>query len=69
MDRGYGEVAIDALIWAVGQKDIDLLILALRLVREFGEAGKRALPAVEKCLWDERRLVRVTAGETVKLFS
>ena len=66
--RDHGEVAIDGLIWALGQKDLDLLILALRLLREFGEAGKRALPAVEKCLLDERRLVRVTARETVRCF-
>lgn len=65
--RDHSEVAIDGLIWALGQKDLDLLILALRLVREFGQAGKRTLPAVEKCLKDERRLVRVTARETVKL--
>jgi hypothetical protein len=66
--RDHGEVAIDGLIWALGQEDIDLLILALRLVREFGEAGKRALPAVEKCLKDERRLVRITAKCTLLQF-
>lgn len=65
--KDHGEVAIDGLIWALGQDDIDLLILALRLVREFGEAGKRALPAVGKCLLDERRLVNVTARETLRL--
>lgn len=67
--REHGEVAIDGLIWAFGQKDLDLLILALRLLREFGTAGKRALAAVEKCLLDERRLVRVTARETVRLLT
>lgn len=74
MDRAFaairddGEVAIDGLIWTLGQKDLDLLILALRLLREFGAAGKRAFPAVEKCLLDERMLVRVTARETLRLF-
>ena len=66
--RDDGEVAIDGLIWALCQDDIDLLILALRLIREFGAAGRTALPAAEKCLLDERKLVRVTAKCTLLRF-
>lgn len=62
-----GEVAIDGLIWALGQKDLGLKLLALRLLREFGPEAKRALPAVVRCFADEDRLVRVTAVETVRL--
>lgn len=62
--RDDGEVAIDGLIWALEHKDLGLKLLALRLLREFGEEAKRALPAVEKCLLDERRLVRLAAVET-----
>lgn len=62
-----GEVAIDAWIWALGHKDLDLKILALRLVREFGTEAERALPSVIECLSDRDRLVRITAWETTKI--
>ncbi|QDV69065.1 hypothetical protein Poly24_27790 [Rosistilla carotiformis] len=65
--RDDGEIAIDGLIWALGHKDVGLKLLALRLLREFGEEAKRALQAVEKCLLDGNRLVRIAAGETVRL--
>ncbi|MDA9856617.1 hypothetical protein N9D23_00730 [Rubripirellula sp.] len=65
--KDHGDVAIDGLIWALRHKDLDLRMLAIRLVMEFGEAGKKALPAVEKCILDERRLVRVTARLTVRV--
>lgn len=61
-----GEVAIDALIWALGHKDLDLKVLALRLVLEFGSEAKRALPAVINCISDRDRLVRTTAMEYVR---
>ena len=63
--KEHGEFAIDGLIWALGHKDLDLKMLALRLVREFGKEARRALPAVERCFEDERMLVRVTARETL----
>lgn len=47
-----GEVAIDGLIWALGQEDFGLKLLALRLLRELGVEAERALPAVIKCLTD-----------------
>jgi 2-oxo-4-hydroxy-4-carboxy--5-ureidoimidazoline (OHCU) decarboxylase len=62
-----GEVAIDALVWALRQSDLDLKMLALRLVREFGPDAKRTLPAVSDCLSDRNRLVRITAMETADL--
>ncbi len=72
VDRAYaairndGDVVVEGLIWALNEQDVDLKMLALRLVREFGESGGRALPAVRRCLVDDCRLVRVTARETVK---
>lgn len=65
--RDDREVAIDGLIWALGQKDLGLKLLALRLLREFGPEAKRALPAVVSCFADEERLVRLTAMETARL--
>ncbi|WP_417737722.1 hypothetical protein [Rosistilla oblonga] len=62
--RDDREVAIDALIWALGHKDLGLKLWALRLLREFGAEAKRALPAVVRCLANEDRLVRIAAGET-----
>tara|TARA_A100001391_G_C5066250_1_gene277253 strand:+ start:846 stop:1307 length:462 start_codon:yes stop_codon:yes gene_type:complete len=59
-----GEVAIDALIWALGNEDLDLKLLALRLVREFGPEANRALSGVINCISDRKRLVRITARET-----
>ena len=61
-----GEVAIEALIWTLGHDDLDLKLLALRLVREFGSEARRTLPAVIDCLSCENRLVRVTAMETAR---
>ena len=73
VDRAYaairddGEIAIDGLVWALGQKDVGLKLLALRLLTEFGEEAKRALPAVIKCLSDGNRLVRIAAMQTVRV--
>ena len=67
--RDDGEVAIDGLIWALEQNDLDLKILALRLVREFGREAKMALPAVIDCLSNENRLVWITAMETADRLS
>lgn len=64
-----GEVAIDGLIWALEHPDLGLKLLVLRLLREFGEEAKRALPAVKKCLSDEDRLVRIAAMETASTVS
>lgn len=66
--RDDGEVAIDGLIWALGQKDLALKLLALCLLREFGPEAQRALPAVVYCLGDENRLVRLAAIETAGCF-
>ena len=65
--RDDGEVAIDGLIWALGQKVLGLKLLALRRLREFGPESKRALPAVVYCISDEDRLVRIAAVETAQL--
>ncbi|KAA1261041.1 hypothetical protein LF1_35850 [Rubripirellula obstinata] len=59
-----GDVAIDGLIWALGQKDLEVKLLALCLLRQFGPEAQRALPAVVYCLGDENRLVRLVAMET-----
>ncbi|QDV56224.1 hypothetical protein [Rosistilla oblonga] len=73
VDRAYaaikddGVLAVDALIWALGHKDLDLKLLALRLLREFGPVANRAMPAVIDCLFDGDRLVRITAWETARL--
>ncbi len=65
--KDHGEVGIDGIILALGDKDLGLKLLALRLLREFGPDAKRAMPAVVYCVSDEDRLVRVTAVETVRL--
>lgn len=65
-NKDDGEVTIDSLIWALGHKDLDLKIRALRLVREFGTEANRAMPAMIDCLFDGDRLVRITAWETLR---
>ena len=64
--KGFGHLVIDGLIWGLGQNDIDLKLLVLRLLQEHYADAERALPAVRALISDdEDRLVRVTAINTV----
>lgn len=59
---GFGKHLIDGLIWGLQQDDIDLKLLALRLLQEHYSDAERVLPAVRALISDdEDRLVRVTA--------
>jgi hypothetical protein len=62
--RDNGEFAIDGLIWALHQDDVNLKLLALQLFQEHYADATRALPAVRFCIRGEDRLVRVTAINT-----
>lgn len=64
--KGFGDLVIDGLIWALGQNDTDLKLLGLQLLQEHYADAERALPAVRALVSDnEDRLVRVTAINTV----
>ena len=64
----FGEAVVVGLIWALQQDDIDLKLLALRLLQEHYSDAERALPAVRALISDdEDRLVRVTAINTLYL--
>ena len=66
--NGFGDQIINGLIWALQQDDIDLKLLALRLLQEHYSDAERALPAVRALISDdEDRLVRVTAINTLYL--
>lgn len=66
--KGFGDLVIDGLIWALGQDDIDLKLLALQLLQEHYADAMRALPAVRALISDdEDRLVRVTAINTAHI--
>lgn len=65
---GFDDLAIDGLIWALHQADIDLKLLALQLLQEHYADAERALPAIRALISDEEdRLVRVTAINTAHL--
>jgi hypothetical protein len=64
--KGFGDLVIDGLIWALQQHDIDLKLLALQLLQEHYADAERALPAVRALISDdEDRLVRMTAMNTL----
>lgn len=61
-----GDLAIDGLLWALQQHDIDLKLLALQLLQEHYADAMRALPAVRTLISDDDdRIVRVTAINTL----
>lgn len=61
-----GDLAIDGLIWAIQQDDIDLKLLALQLLQGNYADAERALAGVRALVSDEEdRLVRVTAINTL----
>ena len=62
-----GFASIDGLVWDLGQKDLGLKLLGLWSLREFGGEAERALPAVKKCLFDEKRSNWIAALETVRV--
>lgn len=63
--KGFGDLVIEGLIWALQQADVNLKLLALQLLQEHHADAKRALPAVRTLISDEEdRLVRVTAINT-----
>jgi len=65
---GFGKHLIDGLIWGLQQDDIDLKLLALRLLQEHYSDAERVLPAVRALISDnEDRLVRVTAINTAHI--
>ncbi len=64
--KGFGDLVIDGLIWALQQDGIDLKLLALQLLQVHFADAVRALPAVRDLISDdEDRLVRVTAINTL----
>lgn len=64
--KGFGDLVIDGLIWALQQDDTDLKLLGLQLLQEHYADAERALPAVRNLISDkEDRLVRVTAISTL----
>jgi HEAT repeat protein len=64
--KGFGDLVIDGLIWALQQADVNLKLLALQLLQEHHADAERALPAVRALISDdEDRLVRVTAINTL----
>jgi len=65
--KDAGELAIDALIWALQQPDVNVKLLALQLLQEFYTEGNRACPVVRVCILDENRLVRLTAINTARI--
>ncbi len=68
--KGFGDLVIDGLIWALQQDDIDLKLLALQLLQEHFADAERALPAVRVLISDdEDRLVRVTAINTLNVMN
>lgn len=64
--RGFGDLVIDGVIWAIQQEGINVKLLALQLLQEHHADAKRALPAVRALVSDDvDRLVRVTAINTL----
>jgi hypothetical protein len=65
--KDAGELAVDALIWALQQPDVNVKLLALQLLQEFYTGAKKACPVVRVCILDENRLVRLTAINTARI--
>ncbi|MBR9802090.1 hypothetical protein GYB59_10515 [bacterium] len=63
-----GDLVVDALIWGLGQDDVDMKLLVLQLLQHHYTDAERALPAVRSLISDEEnRLVRVTAINTANV--
>lgn len=63
-----GDLVVDALIWGLGQNDVDMKLLVLQLLQHHYTDAERALPAVRSLISDEEnRLVRVTALNTANV--
>ena len=53
-----GDLVVDALIWGLGQDDVDMKLLVLQLLQHHYTDAERALPAVRSLVSDEEnRLV------------
>ena len=67
----FGDAALEGLMWAVQQDDLNLRLLGLRALREYAPAVVAlpavALPAVADCIDSGDRLVRLAAVETAGL--
>jgi len=50
LGRGAGERAVEALIWALQQDDLELRLSAVVALGEIGPAAKAALPALRRLL-------------------
>lgn len=61
-----GDLVVDALIWGLGQNDVDMKLLVLQLLQHHYTDAERALSDVRALISDdEERLVRVTAINTL----
>ena len=64
--KGFGDLVLDGLIWALHQEAVDLKLLVFQLLQEHYTDAERALPAVRALISDdEDRLFRVTAINTL----
>ena len=63
----FGDTALEGLVWAVQQDDLNLWLLGLRVLREYNSQAVVALPAVANCIDSGNRLVRMAAIETAGL--
>lgn len=64
--KGFGELVIEGLIWALQQQDIDLKLTVLMLLQTHFADAKTALPFVRALIAeDQDRLVRVTSINTL----
>jgi hypothetical protein len=68
--KGFGDLVIEGLIWALQETAINLKLLALQLLQEYFADAERVLPAVRDLISDdEDRLVRVTAINTLHVMA
>jgi hypothetical protein len=62
--QAFGDAALEGLVWAIQQDDLNLRLLCLRVLREYDPPALVALSAVGGCIEGDNRLVRLAAVET-----
>lgn len=63
----FGDAALDGVISALQQNDLNLCLLSLRVLREFEATPVELIPALENSIGSSERLARMTAMETAGL--